>query len=428
MIKDLRKKFIFISLISIFIVMSIILISLNAIFSYNIQRHTDFILNIISLNNGDFQPEHHRKIEFEVKKNINNQAKKFVKVKKNKTILGLPIGYVSESPFFTYEYNSNGEILNKKLSKNILINMEETDLIFKEALKRNDLSGEVGEYRYLKTINDGNIRITFLDMKRIYDIKRIIQLMSLIILFLSMLATLFISYYFSKKALIPIEQSYIKQKRFITDASHELKTPLAVIDANTEVIEMDYGQSKWTQSTKKQVEKLTKLTNSLVVLARMDESDKVLNTKEFCLSDLMIEEVENYNILAKNKNKIIKYDIQENINYLGEEENIRQVIDILLDNSIKYSLKNSIISLNLVKIGKKIRVTINNKAENLIKNNNYDILFERFYRSDLSRNSETGGYGIGLALAKSIIQLHKGQINAKSIGDDTLEFTIILQS
>ena len=238
-----------------------------------------------------------------------------------------------------------------------------------------------------------------------------------------MIATFIIASLFSKVALRPVEESYNKQKRFITDASHEIKTPLAVIDANTDILEMENGESEWTKSTKNQITRLTNLTNSLVSLARMDEGSLALEMEEFSLSELILEEYETYMPLAVMKNKKMEKQLEKNVKFVGNEQYIRQMIGIFLDNAIKYSTDDSVIEISL---SAKRKIIIRNKAVGLKKDKNYDELFERFYRMDSSRNSSTGGYGIGLSLAKSIILMHKGKVSARSVGDDIMEFEIRL--
>ena len=265
-----------------------------------------------------------------------------------------------------------------------------------------------------------------MDSHRDLSTLTLFRLISLAILLISMIATFFIVNIFSKIALKPVEESYNKQKRFITDASHEIKTPLAIIDANTDIIEIENGESEWTKSTKNQVSRLVDLTNSLVSLARMDEDSIAFDMVEFSLSNLIEEEYFNYLPLANIKNKNIKIDIEKNIKYCGNEQYIRQMIGIFLDNAVKYSLENNTILVKLKNNNKKKIITIENKAENIEKNKNYDFLFERFYRMDSSRNSSTGGHGVGLSLAKSIVTMHKGKVVAISDENANLKFIIEL--
>lgn len=150
---------------------------------------------------------------------------------------------------------------------------------------------------------------------------------------------------FSSRAVKPIAESYQKQKRFITDASHELKTPLTIIDANTEVIELTTGENEWTISTRNQVKRLASLTEKLVMLSRMDEENTTLERQNFCISDAVYDTAEPFLSVAKSKGKTFDIDVTGDIYYTGDEKYIRQLISLLLDNAMKYSSENGIIKL-----------------------------------------------------------------------------------
>ena len=150
----------------------------------------------------------------------------------------------------------------------------------------------------------------------------------------------------SKKVIAPIQQSYVKQKQFITDASHELKTPLAIISSNTDVLELEHGNSKWTKNIQNQVERLTSLVNSLVAFSRMEEKDTVERVK-FDLTNTLKSRINDFNELANFQKKFIATDIDNNLYYNGDQQAIIQLMDILLENAIKYAPQNSDINISL---------------------------------------------------------------------------------
>lgn len=150
----------------------------------------------------------------------------------------------------------------------------------------------------------------------------------------------------SKKVIAPIQQSYVKQKQFITDASHELKTPLAIISSNTDVLELEHGNSKWTKNIQNQVERLTSLVNSLVAFSRMEEKDTVERVK-FDLTNTLKSRINDFNELANFQKKFIATDIDSNLYYNGDQQVIIQLMDILLENAIKYAPQNSDINISL---------------------------------------------------------------------------------
>lgn len=188
---------------------------------------------------------------------------------------------------------------------------------------------------------------------------------------------------------------------------------------------MHYGESQWIQSINNQVVRLSNLVESLVSLTRMDEDSYKLVYKEFSLSDLVAGTAEQFDEISTMYDKEIVVDIEENSNYFGNEQSIGQLVSILLDNSLRYGLKDSVIQVVLKKQGKKYILQTTNEAENL-RIGNYDILFERFYRADSSRNSKLAGYGIGLSVAKAIVLKHKGKITAESPDGEKIVFTVKL--
>ena len=231
-------------------------------------------------------------------------------------------------------------------------------------------------------------------------------------------------YFFSKKVFKPIEESYQKQKRFITDASHELKTPLAIIAANADVIEIESGESEWSKSIKKQVGRMSSLVENMVELTRLDEGTNLV-FEEMDLSAAITETAEAYNALSETKGLKINVNVENGIRVKGDEAKLRQMVGLLLDNAIKYSVKesNSCIEVSLKKKSGKAALSVSNPAEGL-NIQNYDVLFDRFYRPDSSRNSKEGGSGIGLSVVKSIAEAHSYKASAYSKDGKTITFEI----
>jgi hypothetical protein len=436
LIKKLRRQFIGGSLISIFVVLSAILFIGNMILYNSVNSRSDNKLKMI-LNNGGTFPQKGMKMKYHSTHIQNDHLSETITqahvyeddevFKKEKDDNILDIRFEIDDParldtmYFSVLFDSKGNIVNTNSISPFL--QEYATSLASDIYKGNTDKGVVDGYKYkVGSYGDGKI-IAFVDCARDISAINLLRNISLSILVISMIVTFVISSLFSKVALRPVEESYNKQKRFITDASHEIKTPLAVIDANTDILEMENGESEWTKSTKNQIARLTKLTNSLVSLARMDEGNLALEMEEFSLSNLILEEYENYIPLAMMKNKKMEEKIEKNVKFVGNEQYIRQMIGIFLDNAIKYSTDDSVIEISL---SAKRRIIIRNRAVGLKKDKNYDELFERFYRMDSSRNSSTGGYGIGLSLAKSIILMHKGKVSARSVGEDIMEFEIRL--
>ncbi|MBR1811691.1 MAG: HAMP domain-containing histidine kinase [Clostridia bacterium] len=229
--------------------------------------------------------------------------------------------------------------------------------------------------------------------------------------------------FFAKIAIKPIVTNMEKQKQFITNAGHELKTPLAIISANTEVMEMINGKNEWTESTIHQVKRLSGLVNNLITLARMEESDDiVLHTVDFSAQALDV--AESFKTVAAQQNKAYRYDIQPGITVKGDENLLHELVSILTDNAIKYcdADGNIAITLSYRNKGKSVRLTVSNTyAEGA--HVDYSRFFERFYRQDDSHNSKKAGYGIGLSMAREIVSTCKGKISV-DYKDGTIFFIV----
>ena len=247
-------------------------------------------------------------------------------------------------------------------------------------------------------------------------------LISLCIGLISFLSILLIIVLASKHAVKPIAESYAKQKQFVTDAGHELKTPLTVISANNELARMIYGDSEWFDSIDRQVNKLNHLVRSLITLAKMDEEQKPVFTP-FHFSDAVFDTAKSFESLLHSQGKLLTLDIAENITYNGDESKLRQMVSILMDNAVKYCDEKGKVAVKLTG-DRQIRLqVINDYADT--ENFEADKVFERFFRADKARTSD-GSYGLGLSIAKSIVELHKGTIRAKVLEHGRIMFEVIL--
>lgn len=287
--------------------------------------------------------------------------------------------------------------------------------------------GTVGYYRYLYTSDGNNAMIVFLDLQR--DLAQCLALafasVFVSVITISLLAVLV--YWLSRSALKPVADSIEKQKQFITDASHELKTPLTIISANAEVLEMCEGENEWLTSIKNQTTRLSHLVKNLVELTKLNEIHDDKHRYSFNISTAVLETASNFETSAEVANKNFSYAVADNIKYYGNEAEIRQLITILCDNAIKYTDECGHIKLSLYKSGKNIIIESYNTCE-YIDPKTVSHLFDRFYRADSSRSrdSKTGGYGIGLSIAQAIVHRHKGKIKVFTSGTTGITFKIIL--
>ncbi|WP_159434127.1 sensor histidine kinase [Clostridium grantii] len=286
-------------------------------------------------------------------------------------------------------------------------------------------TGFIDGFRYLIVKEEDIVSVYFLDYSFEQESARNFLLISLAVYALLVLLVGILVKIFMKFVMRPIKESYEKQKQFITDASHELKTPLTIIATDMQLIEMESGSTKWVKSVNKQVERLTMLSNDLVVLSRMDEKSNQLKLKELDLSDLVSDVVYGFEPALLATGKELQTEITDGIRIYGDYDALEKVMFILMENSLKYSSKDALIRVKLWKKNKGFGLLVENTVP-FIDEGSHNEFFERFYRGDKSRNSKIAGFGIGLAVAKSIVEQHNGQIEAYSPDCERIVFKIDL--
>ena len=270
----------------------------------------------------------------------------------------------------------------------------------------------------------GGEQIIFLNCDRQLDTFKSFLLTAFGVSVLGLLSVLILMIYFSSKIVKPFSDNYEKQKRFITDAGHELKTPLTIINADTEILEMDYGENEWLKDIQSQTKRLADLTNALILLSKMEERQEKEMKIEFPLSDIVEEECHVFQALAKVCGKTLSSSIAAKISMKGDEKAIRSLVTILLDNAVKYANEKGRITVTLEKQKNRIYLSVFNTTEYISKEQ-ISHLFERFYRTDSSRNSQTGGYGLGLSIAAATVSAHKGKITADTKDEHSLQITVM---
>lgn len=206
----------------------------------------------------------------------------------------------------------------------------------------------------------------------------------------------------------PVEETMEKQKQFISDASHELKTPLAVIEANVDVIEAQTGKSKWLTYIQSEIASMDKLINNLLFLAKTENTNKLQSAENFDLSEEVNLVSSMFESMAYEKKISVQYDIQDNIKFNGNKEDIKQVLSVLIDNAIMHTKEKGKIIIKLEK-DKNIILQVKNEGDP-IPEEEQEKIFERFYRVDKARNRKQKRYGLGLSIAKSIVEQYNGKI------------------
>lgn len=247
---------------------------------------------------------------------------------------------------------------------------------------------------------------------------------------LSLILLFFISIYFTNKAINPLEETFRKQKQFIADASHELRTPLTIIKTNVSLLrenEMEtiHSQKKWINYIDSQAGRMSTLINEMLSLANLDANKKKEEIININLSKMIRDSLLVFEVVIFEKGLILEEDLTDNIFIKGEQNQIKKLISILMDNAIKYTNNNGKITVLLINERNKAKLIIRNTGEGIEKEH-LEKIFERFYRVDDSRDRGTGGYGLGLSIAKAIVEEHKGKIHAESIINNETSFIIEL--
>lgn len=342
-----------------------------------------------------------------------------------------------ESRFFMATVGMDGDIQQVNVDRISSIDEVKAISYAKEALSSGEDKGFIGDFRYSVEYEGPGMRITFLDCGRVLESFRNFLRYSILMSLIGLTVMFGFITYFAGRIVRPVAESYEKQKRFITDAGHEIKTPLAIIKANLDLIDMEIGKSvekgklaggMSAEAADKlrdslgdiddQVDRLTSLTNDLVYLSRMEEAGDGLVMTEVPLSDIVSETTESFGPLAKEQGKSIKADIEPLISVKGSTKELEKLLSIVLENAVKYS-SDPQIEVSLRKDGKNAVLEVRNETESELTNESLAQVFERFYRTDSSRNSRTGGHGIGLSMASAIVKAHGGKISAHtSTGHD----------
>ena len=404
MIKRLRKRFIRISVISVTLVMLLLCLIVNVAHFLSVDSELTNMLDLISENQGRIP---------------------------SLPSSGKPAGkrdgpFTKETPYdtryFVLRFTEKGELINAQLDSIASVTEEDTDKYLSVALKRGEGYGYLSGFKY-RVVSHGENRMmaVFLDCYREGHSLLTVAVLSFSAMTVCVFLVYLILLLLSRRAIDPVVKSYERQKQFITDAGHELTTPITVIATSLKVLEMEVGQHKWIDKAQTQAERLIELVNSLVSLSKMDEEDSPLHFAEFAVSDAVSETAESFRDYSVSRGHSLNIDVVPGLKYIGDEYAVRQLVSILLDNAIRYADPDSAISFFLEKGKRGIVIRTENQCEKL---NSSDLpkLFDRFYRTDASRSADSGGFGLGLSVARGISEGHGGDIRAEMTEDHTVVF------
>lgn len=394
MIKTLQKKFIFTAMIAISVLLAVLLGGINI---FNIQTNI-------------------QQSEELLKAVVQEETDSIISMITGSPYLGGIFSFsdnaTRSAAYFTVYTDNAGNILATDVSNIRNLSKREAEKIAAK-IAENKESGVVGNYRYtsVQNINGYFKAYIFLD---IYTQKTgilVILFLSVIIGVICWFLMLLLVIVLSKKAILPIAENMEKQKRFVTDAGHEIKTPLAIIMANTEAMELHNGENKWSNNIKSQVNRLDSLTKNMLTLAKADEGKENIPEEDVNVSECVRKNVEMFKEPAKLKDITLFQDISDEIHITANTEYISRIASILLDNAVKYTKSEGEIYVALSKYKSGFELTVSNTYDG--SDTDTEKFFDRFYRSDKSRTQSGGGYGIGLSAARTIAELYNGSVTAQ---------------
>lgn len=287
------------------------------------------------------------------------------------------------------------------------------------------VSGMIESFQFCKSQKTNGTVFVFTDKSAEMNmldrlIKTTILIGSVSFILLSVLVV-----FLSRKSIEPVQKAFEKQKQFISDASHELKTPLTIISANADVLAGEIGDNKWLNYIQSQAYRMSLLVNDLLNLTRLENNSADMTFSEFNLSQAVLNTALPFECQAFEAHKIFNVDVEKNITIVASERHCKQLFAIFIDNAIKHSDENGEIKVSLKKSGDRKIFSVYNTGSG-IRDDEKEKIFERFYRSDDSRSRSTGGYGLGLAIAKSIIDYHKFKLSVENIQGKYIKFIITM--
>lgn len=395
MIVDLRKRFILISAVSIFVVFTGIFLLLAGLGLAQVDRTMDTLTDAISSNGGvfpDFDPnDQHPPAQHSPYADAIDAETRF------------------STRFFTVWLDSDGQIVQVNVDSVSSISESEVEDYVQRAREEGGARGWLADYRYKVVQTQAGSTLVFVNGSMHRNMTGRLLFTAFLILLGSALLILGLTVVISKRAVRPVAESYEKQKQFITDANHELKTPLTLILSNLDIVESEVGKNEWLDDIRSEGERMGLLIEELVTLSRMDEDASRLVTSSFDLSGAVTDTVSEFQAPAACRPATLSAEIQPGISYQGDEAMIRRLVSVLLDNAVKYCDPGGSIRVQLSQRRHPVLVVENTYTD--VGKLELDRLFDRFYRADKARTF-SGSFGVGLSIAQSIVKNHRGSISA----------------
>ena len=402
MLKTLRRKFVVTAMVAVTALLLVLLGGINGVNLWLNSRDTDMLLLALSDGEGTIRPEREGPGLF--RPPLDGDA-------------------AMSAVYFTVRLDADGKAVYTDVSRISSVTEEEAAQYAEEAAALGESKGNEGRFKYrIAASREGQgSTAVFLDVSEDTRSMLTVAVLSLLAGAGCWLAALLAVMLLSKRAISPIAESMARQKQFITDAGHEIKTPLAIIRANADALELHQGESRWSRNIRNQTERLDSLTKRLLALARLDEGGPRPEETELDISELIKDAASQFAEPAEAAGLSIDADIEPGLRLRGVQEYVSELAGILLDNAVKYSAPGSVITLRLSREGGKAVLRVRNRCAQPVESP--ERLFDRFYRGDAARTQSSGGIGLGLAIARSLAESMGGTLTAAMTGAEDIEFT-----
>lgn len=384
MIAKLRRRFIGVAMGSMFAVLFLIIASINVINYRHLVTGTDRMIEKIYMQCDE----------------------------------DIYTGKPYDTRFYLVRFDQNGTVLEVNTSQ--IRDVDDENAILQASTILNKTSGFNADFRYHVYEEDNGKVVIFVHCEHQLEIFKSFFLSSILVSLFGLAAVFILIVIISKLVFKPVIENDLRQKQLITNAGHELKTPLAIIQANADMIELELGENDWTKGIEAQVKRMTDLTNDLMMLARTGEG-AVMSMQKFDLSGVYTDMAASFEGLALTKGMQLKYQIQPDIYFYGNQKYLSELLSIFVENALKYASSQATITLDLYVKSNRLYLSVTNPTEqDLSQDLNH--WFDRFYRQ--SDRSGKSGYGLGLTIAKAIVVAHQGEVSARKCGEKTIEMRV----
>lgn len=412
MVKTLQKKFIITAMAAISVLLVVLIGGINIANCWLNMNQTSQRLEMLTKTEGHFIKQ----------KKPFGQGNLFNRPIDEDTAMSLR--------FFVVRLSDEGQAVYTDVSRILSVGRDEAETLAKKAFQKGKRSGYISGFQYkVSTVDSLDPAVTgsenmivFLDISNQFHSLFMVLVLSVGIAAVCWLFMLLLVILLSRKAIRPIAQNIQKQKQFVTDAGHEIKTPLAIIQANIDAMELINGENKWSKNIRSQTVRLSGLMQNLLTLAKMQEAGQELPVEEFSASVLLEESLQPFYEAAALRGILIEAEIQPYVCICANREYIQRLFSILFDNAVKYTNVGGTITVSLQKKDEMV-LEVKNTCEKLPEQEP-DKLFDRFYRGDSARTQKSGGYGIGLSAAQAIAAAQKGEIAARYEGEHLIVFIV----